>query len=529
MYLKKPYMKVRLQALLISLLVFSMLGSTVILMGVAIKTQNETLTDSTLQSNFEGARNLNVTLNTLIDLMFRSLGEAARFIENQHIPIEKSEDDLEAMLGGHRFFHAVIAADQDGLVRAASRDSAGIIGTHIPSSILQAADHHKPTVSEPYHTADGRMAILFIHPLQAREASPQGWIGGIVFLQEKNIFSDIFHHAVMSKKNTYAYIVDKQGELLFHPDPSRIQDIVSRETLQENFIQKDVKYAEVVNAAGEHVLAGYLSIPNIGWGVVFQSPASSVHQAMTTLVKSQLSFIIPLFALFLLVSLWIARQVTRPFAILTAAARTIALGERLAAAPFRDHWNYEAHHLSKAMMKAVTGLQDQADHMAEQAMTDKLTGLANRALLEDQVAKWAADGTEFSLLVLDIDHFKAVNDTYGHRIGDEALHHLAQIMLSEAGQDDLCCRYGGEEFIVLLPNRSLSDGRALAERIRRKVENTISPTGKAITVSIGLACCPEHGKEFSQVFEQADHALYQAKRSGRNATISADQAVLSMN
>lgn len=139
---------------------------------------------------------------------------------------------------------------------------------------------------------------------------------------------------------------------------------------------------------------------------------------MKELVKSQLASIVPLFAVVLLISLWVARKLTVPFAALTRTARRIAAGERIGAPPFTSHWNYEAHHLARAMMLAVGGLQRQADRMTEAARTDKLTGLANRAALDETAAQWMAENKPFALLAVDIDHFKDVNDTYGHKFSN---------------------------------------------------------------------------------------------------------------
>jgi diguanylate cyclase (GGDEF)-like protein len=516
--------KIRFNVLIIGLLVFSMLGSIAILTGVALKSQNNTLTESTLQSNFEGARNLNVTMNTLIDMMFRSLGTTAKFIAEREITLEQSSDTLRDMMGGQHYFNAVITVDGTGVIRSSMPESMGLTGQRINDpAALRALEERKPFITEPYTASTGGPVILVSHPVLDKEGQYRGFVGGFIYLQEKNVFSDTFNHAIRSKKGTFAYVVDRSGSLLYNPDDKRIGEVAEKDELRQKLMNGPVNYALITTANGRNYLAGFLIIPKIGWGVVFQTPAAAVNDAMKLLIQSQLTSIIPLFVLLLIISLWIARKLTVPFAMLTETARKISIGERVNDPPFTSHWNYEAHHLSRAMMRAVGGLQNQADQMTEEARTDKLTGLANRASLDERLAKWTAEGKPYTLLVLDIDHFKAVNDTYGHRIGDEALVHLAGILANETGEGDLCCRFGGEEFIVLLPAQSLRVGQNIAERIRRKMEGSISPTGNPITVSIGLAGCPEHGDDFNKVFEQADQALYNAKRSGRNLTITADE------
>lgn len=514
--------KIRFHILIIGLLVFTMLGTTAILTGVALKSQNNTLTESTLQSNFEGARNLNVAMNMLLDSMRRSLESSGKYIADNDLTMEQSSKFLGAMLGGQRSFNSVVIVDESGVIRSSSPESAKLREGKVDApAASKALEERKPFVSEPYEDSKGQLTVMISHPLFDKTKQYRGFIAGFIYLQELNVFSDIFNHAIRSQKGSYAYVVDRSGHLMFNPDKGRIGVVAGAEELQAQFM-KDKRRTATIDANNQTFLAGYVAIPNIGWGVVFQSPATAVDEAMRALVISQLKLIIPLFGVLVAVSLWVAQKVTHPFKLLTATARSIFIGERIGDPPFKSHWNYEAHHLARAMMRAFGDLQHQADQMTEEARTDKLTGLANRAALDDRLSKWMSAGYNWSLLVLDIDHFKSVNDTYGHRTGDETLLHLARILESQTRNEDLVCRFGGEEFVVILPSQSLHTGRHLAERIRRKMESTVSPTGNSITVSIGLASYPEHGDNFNQVFEMADQALYDAKRGGRNLTRTAD-------
>lgn len=514
--------KIRFNFVIIGLLALSLIGSTAILTIVALKSQNDSLTRSTLQSNFEGARNLNVTMNERIRLMHRSLGATAKFIMERDGSVGQNSDYLKAMMAGQSF-NLVVIVDEAGVIHSSVPDSDGLMGQLLADpAAIRALEVKKPFISEPYVASTGRSVILISQPMFDGQGQYRGFVGGFIYLQEVNVFTDIFSHAIRSENGTYAYVVDRSGDLLYNPDNKRIGEVLDAGEIKRKLQNGTGRGHSVISPEGRVYLAGYLAMPKIGWGIVYQSPETVLHNAMKELVKSQLVLIIPMFGLLLIISLWIARRLTAPFAVLTATARRIASGERINDPPFTSHWNYEAHHLARAMMRAVGGLQHHADKMTEQARTDKLTGLANRASLEDRVAEWITEGKSFSLLVLDIDHFKAVNDTYGHRTGDETLLHLARILETETRKEDMCCRFGGEEFIVLLPMQSLKVGWDIAERIRSRTEDSVSPTGNPITVSIGLASYPDHGEDFNKVFERADQALYNAKRNGRNLTVNAD-------
>lgn len=158
------------------------------------------------------------------------------------------------------------------------------------------------------------------------------------------------------------------------------------------------------------------------------------------------------------------------------------------------------------------------------ATTDALTGLANRnkfkEFLAEQIANAKRSKQPLSLLLMDIDHFKKINDTYGHPAGDAVLKQLAEILKAESREGDLPARYGGEEFLVVLVNTPRKDATRAAERMRKAVEKTafVLPDGRSIrvTLSIGAATFPDDTSREDQLAEKADQALYGAKAGGRN-------------
>ncbi len=161
--------------------------------------------------------------------------------------------------------------------------------------------------------------------------------------------------------------------------------------------------------------------------------------------------------------------------------------------------------------------------IVKMASTDGLTGLNNhRAFqerLDEELERARRFGNKVSLLMIDIDHFKAFNDTYGHVSGDEALKRISCTLVDNIRTVDFAARYGGEEFAVILPEIPLEGAMVVAERIRESVENqTLSINGKKakITLSIGVACFPDHALNRKDLIDRADKALYLAKRSGRN-------------
>ncbi|MFZ3089148.1 MAG: diguanylate cyclase [Nitrospirota bacterium] len=177
-------------------------------------------------------------------------------------------------------------------------------------------------------------------------------------------------------------------------------------------------------------------------------------------------------------------------------------------------------------LQAVTAIENARlyNKTVELAAKDGLTGLANRRVFMEQLSTETSRSRRynntFSLLMLDIDHFKWVNDTYGHPAGDAVLRTLAAIFKGQIRQVDLAARYGGEEFAIILPETNIDGAKIVGERIRKVVANTafLINHGKEIkiTVSIGISCFPECAPSVELLIERADQALYTAKKTGRN-------------
>lgn len=163
----------------------------------------------------------------------------------------------------------------------------------------------------------------------------------------------------------------------------------------------------------------------------------------------------------------------------------------------------------------------------QSSLLDALTGVKNRAAFESNYSREIEisrrKSSELSLLVLDIDHFKRVNDRFGHMVGDLALKNVAQAVEATIRCSDALYRYGGEEFVVVLNGTDKAGAELLAERIRQNIEALVftSPKGLCLTLSVGVATLSKDDSTKS-LFERADNALYQAKESGRNRAVIAD-------
>jgi diguanylate cyclase (GGDEF)-like protein len=164
--------------------------------------------------------------------------------------------------------------------------------------------------------------------------------------------------------------------------------------------------------------------------------------------------------------------------------------------------------------------------LSRQATHDPLTGLFNRRYLDEilygEVAHAQQNGSLLGILMADVDHFKQVNDCYGHRAGDMMLQAVARLMKNCVRPADIVCRYGGEEFVIVMPNATDAMVSQCAEDIRSRFEKSSVPFARwelKGTISLGAAIYPLHGASVDEVFMKADRAMYQAKQGGRNQVV----------
>ena len=199
------------------------------------------------------------------------------------------------------------------------------------------------------------------------------------------------------------------------------------------------------------------------------------------------------------------------------------------AIPSRELLNEQHDKLREAHQELATAnrvleqkVKERTESLQQLANTDQLTQIKNRRAildtLEYEIQRFQRQPRSLSVLMLDIDHFKVINDTFGHLEGDIILAKVAQLISQSCRQTDSVGRYGGEEFLVVLPETSIADARDLAERIRIVMMSCVDKNGAALTCSIGVATHNE-GEGILQLIKMADDRVYTAKKQGRNRVI----------
>lgn len=192
----------------------------------------------------------------------------------------------------------------------------------------------------------------------------------------------------------------------------------------------------------------------------------------------------------------------------------------------RKRMEEELRQANEQLSAQLAQIESLHETLREQAVRDPLTGLYNLRFLAEsmkrEIAQAVREKVPLSIVLMDIDHFKIFNDTYGHKTGDEVLRALGELLSTHTRAGDIACRYGGEEFMVIMPTAHAAEAVRRAEQWRSEFSSTqIVYKGQALsaTFSAGVACFPDHGATDDDLWRAADHALYRAKSAGRNCVI----------
>lgn len=274
-----------------------------------------------------------------------------------------------------------------------------------------------------------------------------------------------------------------------------------------------------MNSTGKDYLAGYTYIKSSKWGVVSQTPYEASVKPLSGMVYKMLLYALPFVMFFFVLTIVLTERLSSPLRKLAMFSANLKGNERTGESADIPTWYFEAKQLNETIHDYAKSQQQRVEDYKERSYTDPLTGLKNRRYGDKVTAKWTMDNRPFSMIMIDIDHFKAVNDRYGHQIGDEVLKFLSEKMREIIRGDDVCIRLGGEEFVILLAETDVKEAMDIAERLRINVSSTICPTNNNITISLGVGSYHSNRESILELFSRVDKALYQAKVDGRNRVV----------
>ncbi|MGG3448926.1 sensor domain-containing diguanylate cyclase [Domibacillus aminovorans] len=287
-----------------------------------------------------------------------------------------------------------------------------------------------------------------------------------------------------------------------------------------SFVQKVISgkdgSKQVTNTRGEHYLTGYSYMASTRWGIVSQTPSTIVKEPLNHLIHQMFLQSLPMLLLIVLFAIGVAIFISIPL------NKLAKFSEEATSLGYIKNEQMNMPNMKLVIYEVRQLYQHISNHLnflSAAIRRDGLTGLANRRAFDLTIQEWMQNRHTFSLLLIDIDNFKCVNDTYGHVVRDEVLKSLANVMCKMSREQDICFRYGGEEFCLLVDSEKRGVAYAEAEQLRKAVEQMENVTGKPITISLGISAYEKGCQTPGQLIEEADSALYEAKSEGKNKTI----------
>ncbi|KAA0549898.1 diguanylate cyclase [Bacillus sp. BGMRC 2118] len=511
--------KLRLQSLILILLTFAMLGTFLASMISSVKESKENLERSLLNENQFYAKKLANLTDELFKNMQQTLQTSAKDLTSIHTNVDATYLEISDALQSTNFFNSVFYVNEKGIV-VRSAPQFGLEGVEIKSvGVKEALSKKAPTISEPYVGVSKQIIILVSHPVFDEKGVYKGFIGGTIYLDAQNSIQSILALHPQHRSGSYVYVVDPRGNIIYHPDKDRIGDNVIQNPIVARVTHGQEGLSEVENTEGISMLAGYAYAGTPNWGVVSQTPKEAVKEPTFMMVKevgiTALSIIIFVF----IVSLLLLKRIANPLQRLAEFAHDVADKQPHVEKPNIPDRYLELNELKKTMYLMVDYYKEQIETFETEATVDALTGLYNRRHLNNTIKELQ----DYSVIMFDIDRFKLVNDQYGHLMGDEVLKLLAMTVRSITREQDLAFRFGGEEFVILLPLTDVDTAHKIAEQLRSTIEASKTPIGRKVTISIGIGNMPKNSIHYTELLDLTDQALYKAKNDGRNRIVRIDE------
>lgn len=504
----------RLRTLMLFLSVGGILMTSVLLLSALTVFQRGNIEDSLLKSNIAYARKLADTTDRYLSTAQQELSYSASLLNDlhNHPRLQEEAERLHLQSG---FFNSVVVVTAESVITATSPESLNLIGLKLHSEASKKAiKTQKAFISQPFTSATGNYVVFLSQPVFSNEGKYLGYIGGTIYLKKRSILSEILGQHFYGNQADIS-VVTSDGRIIFSMDPASIGALVDPEPMSVTGLGSAESGHFVVRKEGENNLIGYASLQQADWKVFISGTSESVSHILSETIIKAFWFTLTIIILTIGIVTFFSGRISRPLEKLANFTRTNDSEKALKQLAQLKPSYHEAERLREAVSQHLVMMTRQVSLLSDEAMTDPLTGLYNRKGFSSRILEHEQTD-DHAVIAIDIDHFKNINDRYGHDAGDTVLVSLSKLLRLLTRQKDIICRYGGEEFIIFLPDSSLQEASVVAERIRLIVSETPFPDGLNITISLGVASLADCNGDKTQLLRQADLAMYEAKKSGRN-------------
>lgn len=513
--------KLNLKQLILLLSLFGVLVTLLNVFYSMYRVQHELIVSNAIESNRVYAKKMAEMTDIFMGLVFSQLEYSAHMLSDELANERFLQQEVDRLKKQTDFFNAVVIVNAQGVIVSVSPETVAVKSIQLTDERShQILTSQAPMITNPFLSPAGNNIISLSYPIFSQQGQYLGYIAGGIYLEHDNILMTILgKHA--HQDGSYLYVVDDSRTLIHHPNKDRVGEVVLNNEVIDAVMQAENGGARITNSQGIDMLVGFAPVKHSGWGIVVQRSESLALSILNEQMWRVLLNLLPIGAMTLLIIWVLSFFISKPLWQLASAVKNFeshsSLKTRHDLNAVRP-WYFEASHLKQSFVGAFNIVSHTIDRLHLDTLTDPLTGLLNRRGLETAINNLRVQNTPFSVLALDIDHFKMVNDTFGHDAGDELLKVVATLIKVQAQDIDMVCRSGGEEFLVFLTNVDGHKAVTVAEDIRQSIATHSFAFIDTMTISIGVASWSGQGESISGIIENADFALYQAKNNGRNRT-----------
>ncbi|WP_046223493.1 sensor domain-containing diguanylate cyclase [Vibrio sp. ECSMB14106] len=509
--------KVNLRKLILVLCVFSAMVTLLNAFYSLYQVQRDIIINTTLESNRVYAKKMAEMTDVFLDSAMTQLEYSAKALSDLTNDKGVLVEETKRLKNQTNMFNSVVVVNSDGVITAVSPETIKVQGSKLKSeSALQSLEAKAPMVTDPFVSPAGNYLISLSYPIFSSQGTYLGYISGSIYLETANILGKLLNEHSYAD-GSYLYVVDRHGTLIYHPNKSRIGQVITSNRAINTVAKGESGSLDIVNSLGIQMLAGFAPVSQSSWGMVAQRSKQSTILTVNQQMKEVFITTLPVGGLTLMFIWFFSSFISKPLKQLAMAVKEAGSHSRTVNNVKQIHsWYFEASQLKSSFIKAFGVAFETIDTLHTASLTDSMTGLLNRRGLDKAIERLQSQAIPFSILALDIDFFKSVNDNFGHDAGDDLLRRFAQLMKEQSREQDLLFRTGGEEFIIFLLNSDVQDAFKSAERLRRKVGLYDFAGIGSVTVSIGVAFWGNEQQSIRSTLKEADTALYRVKNNGRN-------------
>ena len=448
---------------------------------------------------------------------------ARRASTGDAVALRRLNDYLNSVRERFTAYEELSILDPQAGAVASSADQAG--EPNLPADWLSQVAQDEEIHGEPYWDELLQQVILTIAvPVKA----PDGrFLGALTAKLNFGSIDEVVRSLALGESG-HVYLLNEDGAVMVSSRlvPAALLRVELASETVRAFAHPETASLEYTDPLGNDVVGTLNEVPDLGWSAVAELTTEEAFVQIAELRNQTLSSVVVLVLSIGLMAYLLGLTIVRPLNRLTDGAAQVAKGDLEIDLPVVTRG--ELGSMTRVFNDMVARLRSGREELERLSITDDLTGLYNRrhvmSVLGAEVARFDRQAVPFAVLMVDIDHFKKYNDSFGHQAGDAVLARIGALFLDQLREVDCAARYGGEEFLITLPQTKLERAVEVAERIQARVakEKFAGKTKQvSITLSVGAAEYPEHGDTPELVVAAADAALYQAKRRGRNRVVRA--------